>query len=76
MFLVTAKASVNFDKLPDAAVIEIAKLYLVKGNRVEVIDRLRDRMHGMTYAELDPMFAAMHEIASKHGAAEAVKVNE
>jgi hypothetical protein len=74
MFLTTAKASVHFDKLPDAAVTEIGTLYNLAGSRTEIVSKLLDRMHHSTYAELDPMFAAMTVIARKHGAEEAVTV--
>lgn len=74
MFLTTAAASVYFDKLPDAAVTEIAKLYKLTGTRTEMVDKLRDMMHHMTYAELDPIFAALKKTAIKHGVPDAVKL--
>lgn len=74
MFLTTATASVHFDKLPDAAVTEIAKLYKLTGTRAEMVDKLRDLMHHMTYAELDPIFAAMKKVAVKHKVADAVRL--
>ena len=74
MFLTTAKACVHFDKLPDAAVSEIGSLYNLVESRTEIVSKLRDLMHHSTYAELDPIFAAMKEIAAKHGANDAVTV--
>jgi hypothetical protein len=74
MFLTTAKASVRFDKLPDAAVSEIGSLYKLTGSRSEIVSKLRDRMQQSTYAELDPMFIAIKDAAHKHGADDAVTV--
>ena len=72
MFVTTAKASVYFDKLPDAALDELGKLYKLTGSRTEIASKLSNRMHESTYVELDPMFTAMKEVADKHGVADAV----
>ena len=73
MFLATETAFVHFAKLPDAAVIEVGTLYKLSGDRKQVLDGLHDLMHRSTYAELDPIFAALKEVADKHGVPDAVR---
>lgn len=72
-FMATPTVLVNFDKLPDAAVMEIVSQHGLNGDRKGALKGLQDIVHRSTYAELDPIIGTIKAVAAKHGVPEAVQ---
>jgi hypothetical protein len=72
-FLATSTVLINFDKLPDAAIDEIAALNDLSGDRRTVLKGLQDIVHRSTYDELDPILTGITRIAQKHRVPDAIR---
>lgn len=69
----TSKYFINLGALSEAAVTDIARHYKLSGDPATVIQVVREMLLGSTYAEIEPIFDVLREIAVKHGHTEQVK---
>ena len=72
--VVTEKYFMDLGTLSEAAMQDIAHHYKLTGDHATVTAALREMLLHSTYAEIDPIFHVLHEVAVRHGHTDKVRV--